>query len=82
MRTTLVLDDAIIKQAKHRAIALNISLSEFVNRTLRDALQPPETEGTEPFVMPTHGDSKASVAHEPSDFNRVLEEETASFRGR
>ena len=38
MRTTLVLDDAVVKKAKLKAVDGGITFSEITNRALRDYL--------------------------------------------
>jgi len=38
MKTTLVLKDEVVSRAKRRAAELGLTLSEFTERSLRDAL--------------------------------------------
>lgn len=38
MKTTLVLEDEVIRRAKRRAAELGVTLSAFTERALRDAL--------------------------------------------
>ena len=78
MRTTLVLDDALVREAKHRAVDLNLTLGEFVNRALRDALRGTPDGDDAPFSMPTFGAPGAAVRHEPGDLHAVLDDEDGS----
>jgi hypothetical protein len=76
MRTTLNIDDRLVDKAKHRAVDLGLTLSEYVNRLLgrdlSEAKLPPE-----PFRMVTYGNPRKRVHREPIDFARALEEEDA-----
>lgn len=56
MRTTLMLDDQLLQNAKRRAADLRITVSEVVNQALRDALAtkaPPARR----IELPTYGAS-------------------------
>ena len=55
MRTSLVIDDELAREAKARAARAGVTLSELVNRALRRELA--ELEGAEdaPFQMVTYG---------------------------
>ena len=76
VRTTVVIDDEIMRQAKRRAAEEGISVSEVLNRALRDALSPPpRTEPLPPFRMVTFGRGAGETDHQPEDFVRLLEEE-------
>ena len=57
MRTTLVLDDHVAREAKRRALAAGLSLSEFTTLALRAALRKvrPRRE-SQGFVMPVYGE--------------------------
>jgi hypothetical protein len=74
MRTTLVLDDALLRQAKHRAAERNLTVSDVVNEALRDALGRPVPTAP-PFSMVTYGNEDRRVVHEPSDFATELDDE-------
>ena len=56
MRTTLVLDDHLVRQAKERALAEGTTLSEITNRALREFVPAVGAAAGEepPFRMPTH----------------------------
>lgn len=82
MRTTLNIEDSLIQQVKRRAVSLNVTVSEFVSRALREALLRPEAEkrGT-PFQMITFGTPTEKVHHEPADFSAsISNEEERTFK--
>lgn len=74
MRTTLVLDDALLRQAKRRAAERDLTVSEVVNEALRDSFGRPVPTAP-PFLMATYGGAGRRVQHEPSDFASELEAE-------
>jgi hypothetical protein len=73
MRTTLVLDDALLRQAKRRAAERSTTLSEVVNEALRESLRATPVDAP-PFSMITYGPA-SRVHHEPSDLAAALEAE-------
>jgi hypothetical protein len=77
MRTTLVLDDTLLRQAKRRAAERNLTVSEVVNEALRDSFSRP-VPAAPPFSMTTFGKASRRVRHEPSDFAAALEDEDRS----
>jgi hypothetical protein len=82
VRTTLILDDELVREAKKRAADCGLTLSELVNRSLREALDtpPPAAEAT-PFEMVTYGDRQPQVAHEPDELVRAADDEDAAGLG-
>lgn len=74
MRTTLVLDDALLRQARRRAAERDLTVSEVVNEALRETFGRPVPEAP-PFSMATYGRSGRGVRHEPSDFASEIEAE-------
>jgi hypothetical protein len=73
MRSTVVIDDEIFKQAKQRAAALSVTLSEVINQALRESLaKPPVTAPA--FHMITFGNPKAPLHREPKEMQAVLDE--------
>ena len=83
MRTTLVLDDDLVQEAKHQAIDQKLTLSELVNRALRQALALTDEPGELPFAMVTFGPKDTTVHHEPADFSAqtdVEDRETLALR--
>ncbi len=77
MRTTLVLDDGLLRQAKRRAAERNLTVSDVVNEALRDSFGRP-VPSAPPFSMATYGRGGRRVRHEPSDFAAALEDEDRS----
>jgi hypothetical protein len=74
MRTTLVIDDELLREAKKRAAALNLTVSEVVNHALRDALtEPSPVAGA--FSFPTFGGGGSVVDHEPEAFSPTSDDE-------
>ena len=58
MRTTLILDDQLIRRAKREASDKGATLSEFVNRALRDYFFSKPVEGNHVvFKMPVFGEA-------------------------
>ena len=80
MRTTLVLDDTLLRQAKQRAAERHLTVSDVVNEALRQALSRPEAAAPL-FSMVTYGGGGSTVHHEPSDFKALLDEEDRKGSG-
>jgi len=75
MRTTMIIDDDLIRQAKQRAAETGVSLSEIVNRALRDSLSRRVAADSLPvFRMVTFGRGQPRVDHPPEALARALEE--------
>jgi hypothetical protein len=56
MRTTLIIDDYVFKEAKRRAVDSGITLSELTTMALREVLRERDAAGRRgAFAMPTHG---------------------------
>lgn len=83
MRTTMIIDDDLLRQAKKRAAETGVSVSEVVNRALREALVERKTPASlPPFRMVTFGRGQPQVSHQPADFVGTAEEEdVAALRG-
>ncbi len=58
-----------------------LTLSELVNRALRDTLGAPEAEAPH-FEMITYGQQGPPTQHEPGDFAEALEQDDAARLGR
>jgi len=59
MRTTLILDDRLFREAKQKAAATGTTLSDLMNSALRRFLRPPAKglpEQAEKFHMPVFGE--------------------------
>lgn len=82
MRTTLVIEDAVLRRAKALAARNGTTLSAVVESALRDALrESPREEGT-PFAFPTFGAATKpkQVDHSPADLYAALEADEAPAR--
>lgn len=74
MRTILLIDDELLRQAKLRAAERKQTVSDVVNNALREFLKRPAPAAA-PFSLITYGRSTKRVQHEPSDFDAALEQE-------
>jgi hypothetical protein len=76
MRTTVLIDDDLLHQVKKRAVDSGVSVSEVLNRALRELFcrQPPG-DVLLPFRMVTFGRGQPRVDHRPEELARALEEE-------
>jgi hypothetical protein len=74
VRTTLIIDDELLRQAKLRAAEWNQTVSDVVNNALRECLGRPAPAAA-PFSLITYGGSSKRVHHEPADFDAALEQE-------
>ena len=82
MRTTLIIDDELLRRAKRRAAEQDVTVSDVVNDALRTSLSQKEPAGT-PFRLVTYGRGADNVRHEPAEFAEVLEsEDREGLRGR
>jgi hypothetical protein len=62
VRTTLVIDDHVLTEAKRQAISADLTLSEFTTMALRDALRKRnQPVRTAPFSLPTYGSSPSQT---------------------
>jgi hypothetical protein len=76
VRTTLIIEDPLFREAKQKAAATGTTLSELMNSALRRFLFAPtgsSSEKTEKFSMPVFGDS-AKVHHDPSQLAELRDE--------
>ena len=74
MRTTLVIEDALLRQAKRRAAERDLTVSDVVNEALRESFRQASTVAP-PFSFVTYGGAGRRVGHEPADFASELEDE-------
>jgi hypothetical protein len=80
MRTTVIIDDALLREAKRTAAQAGCTLSDLVNQALSAALAR-RREPRPKFHMIVYG-AGAGVAHEPADFSEALEAEDAASLAR
>ena len=74
MRTTLIIDDDLVRRAKLRAAEWNRTLSDVVNDALRSSLSQPAAPPA-PFSLITYGTPNQRISHEPADFAAAFEAE-------
>jgi len=74
MRTTLILNDELVAEAKRRAADRQLSLSAVVNEALRKGLQAaPESGKAAAFSLPTYRPGKAVVKDTtPTEMQEML----------
>lgn len=75
VRTTVVIEDSLLRQAKRRAAALDTTLSEVISQALRESLRPRPRQDDGKLVLPTYGSPRKPVRHEPGELARLLEGE-------
>lgn len=73
-RTTLILDDRLLTQAKKRAADRKTTVSEVVNEALRDSFTRPDPP-SRPFRLITYGDPSKPQHLTPADMYAILEEQ-------
>jgi hypothetical protein len=71
MRTTLIIDDLLLKRAKEAAAKAGCTVSDIVNQALGESLAARACPKPH-FEMITYG-SSARSRHEPADFAAALE---------
>jgi putative antitoxin of VapBC-like toxin-antitoxin system len=74
MRTTLVLDDKLMVQAKKRAADRKTTVSEIVNDALRESFGR-QQESVRPFRLITYGDPSKPVHLSPAEIKAIIEDE-------
>ena len=74
MRTTLILNDALISEAKRRAAERNASLSAIVNDALLAAFREPTTPHSEvAFKVPTFAPDHMTKLHlSPEEMDTLM----------
>lgn len=70
MKTTLVLKDQIVRQAKKRAAELGITFSELTERALREALAEKPVNGKR-IVLPTAGHGLPTHDHSVAELKAL-----------
>ena len=81
MRTTVSLDDDLVREAKHEAVRRGVSFSELVRRALREFLREKQPAALAPFSMVTYG-PEGCRQHAPADFHELLEDDDRRSLGR
>ncbi len=84
MRTTLVIEDSLLRRAKIAAAKQGATLSDLVERALREALREVPGSAEAPFVFPTYGapsTGRARKGRTPAELKAALaEDEESEFR--
>ena len=81
MRTTIVIDDVLFREAKRRAAETGQTLSAVIAAALRDAFAAPKPKPRKPFRVLTFPSGGKKKHLTPADMYRLLEEEDlASLR--
>lgn len=84
MRTTLIIQDQLLADAKKLAAERQSSVSEIVNEALRQALKrDPASKARPSFSMPTYRPPQATAPHDlsPAQLHELLvAEEIAPYR--
>jgi hypothetical protein len=77
MRTTLILEDALVIKAKQLAAQHHHTLSEVINQALREHLSASTRvrEAPVPYRALTFGDATKPVAMEPKDLSALDDQE-------
>ena len=81
MRTTLVLDDRLFRDAKRRAASRGITLSELVGQALRAELARRSAPAGR-FEIVTFAGGAGAVHHEPEAFAAAMGQEDEASLGR
>ncbi len=80
VRTTVVIDDQLFRDAKRRAASRGITLSQLISEALRTSLTRTTSTARE-YAMVTYG-SGPTVRHEPADFAAADEQEDRQRLGK
>lgn len=79
MRTTISVDESLLREAKRRARRAGLTLGEFIARALRREMARPRPEGVEPEIPVFTGGTGLVPGVDPTS-NRSMQE--ALDRGR
>lgn len=76
VRTTVVINDKLVAEAKRLAAARNTTLSEIINEALRERLtRSPVSRSNRPFRMPVFQGPGSQVDTSPAELARVGEKD-------
>ena len=78
----MTIDDEVLRAAKQKAAEQNLTLSQLVERALRDALRPaPPPEAR--YTVPTFGRGPTRAGPTPAEVaNMMAEQDGAGLTGR
>lgn len=74
MRTTLIINDKLLSQAKKRAADRKTTVSEVVNEALRDSFARP-VGPSRPFKLITYGNPDRPQHLSPAEMYAILEDQ-------
>lgn len=74
VRTTIILEDSVAREAKRLAARRGITLSDLVGEALRALLAEPARPAPK-FEMVTYGEGATASHHEPGDMADALEQD-------
>jgi len=77
MKTTLMLPDEVVRQAKKRAAELGMTLSAFAERSIRDALAPARQQPGKPFRIRAFGDPRKKRDISVAEIKALLNDDLA-----
>ncbi len=81
MRTTVSIDESVLRAAKKEAAERGISLSQLVSQVLRDVVAEREKSPGQRFRMVTVGAGAEAVDHAPSELREDLDRtDVAKYR--
>ena len=78
MKTTFVLKDEVVRQAKKRAAVLGMTLSAFTEQSIRDALDAKAAVREKPFAFRTWGDARKKTAISVADLKTLMNDDLES----
>ena len=81
MRTTVIIDDEVLRGAKARAVERNTSLSRVIEDALRHELRAAPDAPASPFVMVVFGPEGETRELSPAEVWRAVEADDASVVG-
>ncbi|MEO8605111.1 MAG: hypothetical protein ABI629_21265 [bacterium] len=72
----MIIDDELLQQAKKRAGEQGVTVSDVVNRALREAFSERRSAAAlPPFQMVTFGRGQPTVDHLPADLSRAADQD-------
>lgn len=74
MRTTLIIDDEVFKNAKKEAAVRGKTVGELVTQALREVLAERQAPKQPPFSMPVFGQAGRGPGHSPKELAALRDE--------
>jgi hypothetical protein len=76
MRTTVIIEDGLLREARHRAAARDTTLSEVLNEALRELLRI-RPIANKAVKLPTFGNRKDRRRLDPREISKALQDDGA-----